>query len=145
MREVLKKVFYCDHCKRHRLSKRAIEQHEAKCVYNPDRVCRWTSTNFGYEDKGWRYKIGAAHPAIDYRELAKTIEPGSQGWLERLREQSWGCPACMLAVIVQARLHAQATEGQYWHEVFSDDGWNYEKEVEAFRQRERETDLRDAF
>lgn len=41
MKELTKKVYYCDHCKKHGLSKGAMSRHEKWCNYNPEnrRAC----------------------------------------------------------------------------------------------------------
>lgn len=41
MKELTKKVFYCDYCKKHGLSKSSMSRHEKWCNYNPEnrRAC----------------------------------------------------------------------------------------------------------
>ena len=36
MKELIKKVYYCDHCKKHGLSKPKMEHHEKICFKNPE-------------------------------------------------------------------------------------------------------------
>ena len=36
MKEINKPVYYCDHCKKHGLSKHKMIYHELVCNYNPD-------------------------------------------------------------------------------------------------------------
>lgn len=113
MKTVKRDVFYCDFCKRHRLTKSAIEAHEPKCIYNPERSrCGWHHQPFVPEKPG-------AYTA----ELKKNCDAD---WL---REKTNGCPACMLAVVVQAGL----TSNEMYELNF-----NYTKEVERFRRGERE-------
>ncbi len=40
MKERLKKIYYCDFCKKHRMMINAMEKHEDSCTLNPNRVCR---------------------------------------------------------------------------------------------------------
>lgn len=103
----VREVYSCEHCGRSRLTKHAIVSHEPHCIHNPERRCRWQS------------------PHVDhgYVELAAIVaELRDDGVvLERLREQTDGCPACMLAAIVQAGVHGEErgefdyeTEKQRW-------------------------------
>lgn len=36
----MKKIYYCDFCKKYKLTKPAIEIHEKHCTLNPNRICR---------------------------------------------------------------------------------------------------------
>lgn len=113
MRTVTRPVFYCDHCRRHRLTKSAIETHEPKCIYNPNR-----------EKCGWhRQPFVPEKPGVYTAELKQSLD------LDWLREKMNGCPACMLAVVVQAGL----TSNEMYELNF-----NYSLEVERFRLEERE-------
>ena len=113
MKVVTREVYYCEFCKRHRLSKSAIEKHEPRCIYNPDRaVC------------GWHRDRAVTRPAdlvATYRETRDT------DWLH---DETEGCPACMLAVVVQAR-RLGYDEGYY-------DEFSYMQAVEEFRKQELE-------
>ena len=117
MLTVEKPVYYCEHCKRHRLTPSAIEKHEPRCLYNPERsACGWHRD----EEPNAPAKLAAA--------FAENPD------VERLRKEMSGCPACMLAVIVQARrigLHPE-------------DAWDfdYQAEVKRFRDEERYEDER---
>lgn len=119
MLTVTKPVYYCEHCKRHRLTASAIEKHEPRCIYNPLRdKCGWCSKSPHYR---------APSPAD--RVQGFIADPD----VDLLRRELDGCPACMLAVIVQARrlgLHA----GEAW-------GFDYRAECEKYRESERYTDV----
>jgi hypothetical protein len=113
---VMKPVYYCEHCKRHRLTKHAIEKHEPRCIYNPLRSeCGW------HKDE----KQSAPH---DFALVFKD-DPD----IEALRKSMSGCPACMLAVIVQARGLGLPDE-EVWE-------FDYKAEVERWRKAEREEDM----
>jgi hypothetical protein len=111
MKVVLREVFYCEFCKRHRLTKSAIEKHEPRCIYNPGRhVCGWHDDKVAIGDAGLL--------AAEYKQTLDT---------EWLRREVGGCPACMLAVVVQADLTVHERE---------DCGFDYRAEVERFRKEE---------
>ena len=40
MKEKLKTVYYCEFCKKYRLTRNSMYFHERSCTLNPDRVCR---------------------------------------------------------------------------------------------------------
>ena len=114
MLTVVKPVYYCEHCKRHRITASAIEKHEPKCIYNPHRdKCGWCS-------KSPHYRA----PAPADRVPGFVTDPD----LERLRRELDGCPACMLAVIVQAR-HAGLSDEEAWE-------FDYKAEVARFQREE---------
>lgn len=114
---VMKPVYYCEHCKRHRLTKNAIETHEPKCIYNPSRSrCGW---------HGGAPTFRPPAPA-DFAPVLK--QEMDVDWL---REEMDGCPACMLAVVVQAVKAGAARE---------DLDFDYKSECERFRASEREHD-----
>lgn len=113
MLTVTKQVFYCEHCKRHRLTKNSIERHEPRCIYNPDR---------GY--CGWHHSKNMKRPADYTEEFKRTLD------LDWLRSEMNGCPACMLAVVVQADLSIFERQ---------DCGFRYEDEVKRFRDEERQS------
>ena len=40
MKEKQKTVYYCDFCKKYRLTRNSMALHELHCTLNPDRICR---------------------------------------------------------------------------------------------------------
>lgn len=115
MLTVERKVYYCEFCKRHRLTKNSIETHEPRCIYNP-----------GRSKCGWHEKDAAIQRPTDYApQLKEDLDA------DLLRTWAGGCPACMLAVVVQADL----TYGER-----DDLGFDYKREVQRFREAEREDD-----
>lgn len=40
MKTIIKKVYYCDFCKKHGLSSGSLKKHEKHCTNNPNRFCR---------------------------------------------------------------------------------------------------------
>lgn len=114
MLTVVKPVYYCSWCRRHRLTKKSIEAHEPRCIYNPLRSkCGWCSKSPTYQ---------APAPA-DFAPLFKD-DPD----VEWLRKEMGGCPACMLAVVVQARRLGLDTE----------DAWDFDYAAEVAKYRESE-------
>lgn len=122
---VKRNVFYCEFCKRHRLTALAIEKHEPRCIYNPNRsACGWHDDKKPYSH--------AATLALNLKDrVLKEGEP-----LDWLRIGADGCPACMLAAVAQADL-------TMWERDVL--GFDYTAEVERFRQGERELARGDAW
>lgn len=113
MLTVTRAVYYCEHCKRHRLTKRSIEWHEPRCIYNPERqACGWHGSPHFHPP--WPNGFTA--------ELKRDLD------LSWLRDEMDGCPACMLSVVVQADLT---------YEERSDLGFDYKAEIVRFRDSER--------
>lgn len=118
MKTVTRSVFSCDFCGRYRLTPHAIVKHEPRCIYNPDRsVCGW-------HDPSRRKLAQVVRPA--------ELVPGfvADPDVDALREKLGGCPACMLAVVVQARQAGLHPEEAY--------AFDYKQEVERFRSDERD-------
>lgn len=110
MLTVQRNVYYCEFCKRYRLTKNAIEVHEPKCIKNPNRsVCGWHS--------------GCPRPADFASKLAESQD------LDWLHNEMDGCPACMLAVVVQA---FPGGGQERWNL-----GFVYTEAVEEYRKHER--------
>lgn len=116
MLTVVKAVYYCEWCKRHRLTASAITRHEPRCIYNPLRSeCGW------HKDRS---------PAVaGVFALAFKDDPD----VDWLRDAMDGCPACMLAVIVQAR--RLGLDGE---EAWS---FDYKAECAKYREAERYADV----
>lgn len=86
--------YHCDYCGKGGCSGGHIRRHEAACCRNPNRVCGMCAlSGVG----------GATVPAL----LAAF---GPTGDLKALRDAAEGCPACMLAAIIQSGI--QLTEGR---------------------------------
>ena len=108
---IVKPVYYCEHCKRHRMTAAAIERHEPNCIYNPLRdVC------------GWHKDMRPSAPA----DFALVFKDNPD--IDWLRENMDGCPACMLAVVVQARRLGLSDE----------EAWDFDYKAESARYRESE-------
>lgn len=126
MREVIRSVFYCDHCGRHRLSRRAIADHEPTCTLNPARACKWHASPEPDDS------VDAGALAVALRERA----PLAKGDVEWLRAQVDECPACVLAALRQSGV-------EYHYDAATGDRlFDYGEQVERFRAWEREEEQR---
>lgn len=79
--------YYCDHCRKGGCGKAAMIRHELHCIKNPNRECRMCAL-----------LDSAPEPMPDL------IESLQQDGIDGLRKKTEGCPACMLAAIVQTRM-----------------------------------------
>lgn len=86
--------YYCDHCKKSGCGKAAMLKHEASCCRNPGRVCRMCVR-------------GECAP-LPLPELAEHIHN-----IDALRKAADGCPACMLAAVMQFVPRQQPWSGSY--------------------------------
>jgi hypothetical protein len=120
-----KKVYYCDFCKKHGLSRVAMEKHECHCTLNPERICRWSLAAY----------LPSPPPRHTMRRgvvrWLKMNVPVTDDVLAKLREYVVNCPACMLAVIRQAELDR-------FHHFDASCAWDYQQEVERYREDERD-------
>lgn len=139
MRVETKKVYYCDHCKKHSL--RPLTKHERGCTNNPDRECGWM------QEKEPHTKTGDLRSLIEW---AKSWPETTEHEVEILRGKVEGCPACMLSVLRQGRAQAvrksrnfQGEEFEYvgsdYHGLFS-----YTQEIKKFNEDLNEKQNREA-
>lgn len=107
--------YYCDHCRKGSCGKASMIKHESRCIKNPQRKC------------GFCERMEFAPVAMP--ELMKALGSGD---VDALRQKSNGCPACMLAAIVQSKI-TEPDEDGYGPYI----GFVYKEEVERF-WKERE-------
>lgn len=149
MKELSRVVFYCDFCRKHGLSRAAMERHEAVCTLNPRRVCRWRIN--GHSDGSRVLDIAAIAESLAGRAhvVERAAVADSPPGIEQLRgltsaDVDWlrgevdGCPACMLAALRQSGVD----EYHYSDGVMI---FDYQREVERLRQEEREEAGRDVW
>lgn len=86
------KIYICSYCKKKKYTKKSCEIHELHCTKNPIRVCRMCGLG-GQNTELINLKIAISG-------MDKTNE---KELMEQLKNLSDGCPACMLAAIIQAR------------------------------------------
>lgn len=106
---------YCDHCNRGMFKKAAMVKHESNCIRNPLRTCI----------------------VCDKHDLKTTPMPELLAALEQtldaLRTAAHGCPACMLAAIVQAKGEVRKLENPETGDVWG--GFDYRAETALFESR----------
>ena len=102
MKTLLKKVYYCDYCKKRGMSAPAMSKHEKHCTANPDRECRMCENETNYsqiiEEFKTRYKIINSEMFDNYNiEQVEWI--GKEVTIDEVHEKAGGCPMCMLTII----------------------------------------------
>ncbi len=80
--------YYCDFCKKGGASGSHMKRHEGSCCKNPDRVCRMCAAA----------KLGPHR----MQEMIAALGKGNKQGIDALRQVAEGCPACMLAAIMQS-------------------------------------------
>ena len=96
--------YYCDYCGKANCAKHHMKTHEKHCTMNPDRYCRMCD--------------GATKPVrlkktIDWVRENAVVDPEDTDYLALYDERTMieirrmvdDCPACILAVIRQSKLH----------------------------------------
>lgn len=108
MKVVLRKRYYCDHCKKAGGSPFWMKRHEDGCTLNPKRICGMCKLN---EEFGKQRPIELLISALN-EDIANHEEKASTKTLDeqcgapepiKLCEVAHGCPACMLAAIRQTQ------------------------------------------
>lgn len=101
MKVITKKVFYCDHCKKHNLTKQSMQSHEEKCLYNPKRICKAAycpGNQISQEHIDLLKDMSNGNPFDESRSV-ETED------IEKLRNDLLdGCPICALAVLCQTKV-----------------------------------------
>jgi hypothetical protein len=100
--------YYCDHCNKGGCGKAAMIKHEASCAHNPNRKCRM-----------------CGHGELVQKPMPELIQALQDGGVPKLREVSDGCPACMLAAIIQEGEGADP-EDRTWHQ------FDFKEEAKGF-------------
>ena len=107
MNTKVKKVYYCDFCKKHRLQKNVIEEHEKHCTANPKRQCLMCE---GVEEY-----------------VFKIINSGSEDYERKTIEiEGTECPACTLSFIRLNKITNITTKGE------GNYTWDYKEAVESW-------------
>jgi hypothetical protein len=91
IRKVLR--FTCDYCKKSNCKRDAMAAHEMRCFKNPSRRCPICERQWPDEALS---KLVAGLSAI--------TEETEKAMIDEIRNEVDGCPACVLAVIKQAKL-----------------------------------------
>jgi len=126
----MKHVYYCEHCGRHRLTPNSILKHEKGCTLNPNRSCGVCGLE-SMSDLLAKYKDSFV---IDDHEWVSTTWIGEPLTLKDLRDDTEGCPVCMLAVIRQCNLNR--SPGDFMEFEYKAEHAVYWRELNAIRQQE---------
>lgn len=105
--------YYCDHCGRGGCNAAHIRNHEPNCLKNPNRGCFLCKEN----DR-------------DYPSLTKGFKDNDLHWLRNAVD---GCPACMLAVILQTPLDAEEQNYCYQHFDYREEVSEYHRSMQELR------------
>lgn len=133
-----KKVYYCEHCGRHRLTPQSIRGHEPSCTANPNRICKMGCEN-GIDlpavvaefkarfeiirEKDWDHGFEIATERIKWH--------GGPIQIDEVLAITEGCPACTLAVIRQAGLNRVFFAGERWDYRKAQREWWAERNAEC--------------
>jgi hypothetical protein len=107
MKELTKKVYYCDHCKKHGLVKHHIKRHESGCLRNPQRECKLCGATKNF--------------VLEYNADQLTQLPdkfASHETVQKISDEC-GCPACVLSALVVLRIA---------------NDWDYKKAMQDYYQ-----------
>jgi len=124
MRKIKRWRYYCDYCKKAGGSAYHIKKHERGCTANPNRVC-------GYCEASGDEQVDINVLTNVLKQHAESCNPATSDlWIpaiDKLREMTGNCPACILAAIRQSKLFGH-NKGQY--EEFN--LYNFREEVGLF-------------
>lgn len=123
MKVKIKKVYYCDFCKKRSL--RSLAQHEKHCTGNPDRECRLCDNK-------------SIKPIIEKYKKLFTVEKMGTEWpvlrvtfkkkftlKNIIDELDYRCPNCILAIIRALGLNRWYMKGKIEY-------FDYKKELEEW-------------
>jgi len=124
----IRKVYYCDFCKKHSLSPPSLAKHEKHCTMNPDRECRLCERG-RIRDLVEKYKDRYEIITEKDKFGAKTIKvnwKNGEVKLQNIIADCEGCPNCVLTVIringfnigpVNLGFHYREALDKWWAEV----------------------------
>jgi len=142
----MKHVYYCEHCGRHRLTPNSILKHEKGCTLNPNRRCGVCETSkmqellAKYKDS---FTIIEDTDGMGYPNETSHWR-GEPLTLENLRDDTGGCPVCILAVIRQCNLNR--SPGDFFNFEYKAEHKAYWDELNSIRRQEAdEKEYRDSF
>lgn len=118
--------YYCDFCGKAGGHPYHMQKHEQGCTMNPDRECGLCRFDGEWEQK----------------PMAELLEAYGSGGLDKLRDATEGCPACILATLRQFL----AIKEQLEEPVFMPE-FDFKKELASFwsDHNEERPDYRDYY
>ena len=108
--------YYCEYCKKAGCAGGHMRKHEERCTLNPNRICGMCQL-LGQNQSDINRIIKLLPNPEDYRN--KTVEYDSFNGLEeavakilpKIREETGNCPACIMAVFRQGKIHVPTVKG----------------------------------
>ena len=120
----IKKIHYCDYCKKHGMRGPDIKKHEEHCTLNPKRACGLCGRKYNEEETGYLTLETIIHK---YKKISKIEQVVNGVDINELSDSVNNCPACILTVIRCAEL--QHIEFDYQKELKK---WWEEKNYEEY-------------
>lgn len=115
MKTLEKKVYYCDHCKKHMLTTYGMKKHESKCLYNPKRMCTAPYCLAGIGINQELIDWVKENASLNYDGSESSISEISDDKIQELRDRLEGCPVCTLAVLLQTKRQLKSDgDDIYW-------------------------------
>lgn len=116
MKTVLKKMYYCDHCKKRGMSSYHMQRHESGCTANPDRACKMCGAVVGLravvedfkarfllkENKAVEQPDGFWQEPSTSHAVIWTAEPVL---FSEVISAGRDCPCCILAILRQTGMN----------------------------------------
>lgn len=100
MKVKIKKVYYCDFCKKHSLRQDSLEKHEKHCTMNPNRTCRLCKNRYLVNLPTLLKKYANRCRRILDKFRAESYEwTGEPVTLKAIMEDTEGCPNCTLTIL----------------------------------------------
>lgn len=110
--------YWCDFCNKAGLAAKSMRTHEAHCTLNPARDCRVCgllggSTKVGAERMAELVALlpdATAYNADWTNEAHLALHEALKTAMPTLREETEGCPACIMAALRQAKIPVPMAE-----------------------------------
>jgi len=133
MKIKLKKVYYCDFCKKHGLVSWAIKKHEKHCTLNPDRECGLCKKK-GVNKKGIKFIQKAFKEMTSHRIDGSINAKDVKKFEDAVKELSdeLECPVCVFSVLRQSEI--EMSWGNYDFKEEMKKYWEEEAEEEQERE-----------
>lgn len=97
---------YCDHCSKSLSKRPSMERHEASCIQNPNRLCGLCGTQWPVDGLKKivdnlikEFSAKADRAEAEQWEFEDELRDGIP--VGAFRNKDHGCPACVLAAIIQ--------------------------------------------
>lgn len=126
MKEKMKKVYYCDYCKKKMFVRSAMEEHELRCTANINRHCRMCDFMGMGTGNDIKDIIEKTEKMLTRKHTLCMDNENDKKIFEEVFDLVSGCPACILTVMR--------------HHKIIVDGWNFkeamQKEFDSVREEE---------